>query len=545
MNLESSNASGERPAAPLDAGKKLAFGLLTIVLLVAAAEAAARLTAPPPRKANNSPVEFVGNDRGGRFPTESDEVLFWKIPANAQIPDLRPCVEERVNSHGFRGPDFSVTKAAGVKRCVFLGDSNTFGMGVEGDETYVHRVSRWLQTAKDTKWEIINTATPGYSSFQMLKMLETRVAAFRPDIVVIYAGAWNDYTPAIGGNDEKSFAQLQQFGRRSTGIFQNLKLFQAIVSILNPAEDVARAGESRPSKQEEYKKLWSERMERPDGPRLEKEQFARILTTIAERAKALGSKIIFITPPAPFTTRSRFTDGENYARIFSDVGTRGADAVADARAALLTNSAEQDKDLFCDIIHPSPAGHARVARTLCETIQRLKIDGVPTTDPAIFTETPIDLRALQIKAEHFTGNPLKPLDAATAYSYGGPENVIIVPAPSKIIYKSLALPPNAALRAELLFFRKNSYKDDAATKPVETTHFEVRVATAGVEKVVFRADKQSSDPPQVKDNNLWAGPYAYRVDLGQFGGQTVDLIFETTGESAAASWGQPKIYAYR
>lgn len=446
-------------------------------------------------------------------------------------------MEEKVNSHGFRGPDFTDKKPPGVKRVTFLGDSNTFGTGVEGDEYYVHRIARWLQTSKDTKWEVMNTAAPGYSSFQMLKMLETRVSRYEPDIVVIYAGAWNDFTPAVGEDDERAYGRIQQFSGRAKSILHKLELFERMGAFFNNSSEDAGAG-SKPTKRELYRNLWSERAERPDGPRLEKESFRKILTKIAEWCKSRGAKIIFVTPPAPFETRARFKDGETYSQILSNVASARADAVADARAALFSESGEQDKILFNDFIHPSPAGHGRVARVVARSIASLNIPGVPPAEAEMFTNDPIDLKILQKNAENYLGEPLAPVDGAILYNHGEPEHVVTAPSPYKLIYKSVTLPPNPSLRVELSLFGKINHAPDAA--PTGTVHYEIRVEALGSpEKVVFNSARAS------KGAAAFDEVYYYRIDLAEFGGKTVNLTFETKGRSAGAGWGRARIYAYR
>src|SRR5262245_26491189 len=109
--------------------RKALFGAATAAALFGLTEAGLRAAAPPVKTNVESPVDFVGNDLHGRFPTALDADCFWRIPASAAIPDLTP--PESVNSHGFRGPDFAALKPAGTRRVVLLGDSNTFGMSVE------------------------------------------------------------------------------------------------------------------------------------------------------------------------------------------------------------------------------------------------------------------------------------------------------------------------------------------------------------------------------------------------------------------------------
>lgn len=525
----------------LGAGKKLILAVATNAVLLVGAELCIRVFSRPAEKRRESPVEFVGNDRGGRFPTESDPDVFWRIPANAQIPDLRPCVEENVNSHGFRGPDFKPAKEPETKRIVFLGDSNTFGMGVEGDETYVHRIRRWLQGSRTAKWEAINTAVPGYSSFQMLRMLESRVSSYSPDIVVIYAGAWNDYTPAIGLSDEQAWAQMQKSGRGpGNGPLGDIQLFHSICNVLRPRGNMAFAATSRPSKQEEYRRLWSERMERPDGPRVEKESFQRNLVTIARKSRQWGAKVIFITPPAPFKTRTRFTDGDDYARIVNETGAAECDAVVNARDVLLTKNETEDKLLFCDIIHPTPEGHARIAQALSAALLKLNIPGLPRIDSSVFTNPPIDLKELQATADNYVSEKMSLVDAGIAYDTGGVEKVIVGPPPYRVVYKSLRLPANPCIRCNLGLFNKTAFPGSGESKPSNSATFELRISEAGgPEKVVFNITKKANG---IGD---WTGPFAYRIDLAEFSEKTVNLILECRSDAAGASWGHPQIHACR
>lgn len=526
--------------------KKIAFAVITNVALVLAAEWSLQWLGAGNPSTGDSPVEFVGNDAGGRFPTALDPMLFWSIPPHASIPDLQPCLEEKVNSEGFRGGDFSLQKPPGTRRLLLLGDSNTFGMGVEGDEPYFHRIGRWLETSKDSKWEVINSAVPGYSSFQMLQMLRTRGVRYSPDVIVVYAGAWNDYTPAIGTNDEDSFRAFREsFSRnsRTGGLFGDLRLFRFMARLATSRPDHPADVQRARSKQEEYRRLWSDRMERPDGPRLQPAQFQRILTTIAHDGKQLGAKVIFIVPPAPWSTRTRFKDGDLYAQIVRDLAMAEADGMVDARAALWTESKDSDSKYFCDIIHPNPDGHALVAQRLAAELQRLGIPGVPSGGTDGIVNEPLRLKGMQESAQHFTGDPPREVSAADAAKLDS--NLIVLPSPGKIIFKNLALPANPSMRCELTFFTRDNLKQMAPSfvpkleEHVQVT-FRVHAGAPGTPgKVVFENMKDATNA------SAWAGPYLHRIDLGEFGGRTVDLTLETTGVAKFAAWGQARIYPYR
>ncbi|NJN51290.1 MAG: SGNH/GDSL hydrolase family protein [Gammaproteobacteria bacterium] len=93
-------------------------------------------------------------------------------------------VTYRINADGFRG-EFPLFGAAKTRRRIaVLGDSFTFGIGVDDAETFVARL------AGSGRDEHLNFAVPGYSTDQQLLQLPEQVLAFEPDAiwVVVYLG---------------------------------------------------------------------------------------------------------------------------------------------------------------------------------------------------------------------------------------------------------------------------------------------------------------------------------------------------------------------
>ncbi len=94
-----------------------------------------------------------------------------------------------LNALGFRGGEFPAGKPASTVRIACVGDSWTFGMNVDQDRTYPSRLAAWLgQTRPGTRFEVLNFGVLGYSSFQGLQLLETRVLDMHPDIIAIGFG---------------------------------------------------------------------------------------------------------------------------------------------------------------------------------------------------------------------------------------------------------------------------------------------------------------------------------------------------------------------
>ena len=108
-------------------------------------------------------------------------------------------VDYRTNAHGFRGPEFSIEKAAGELRIICMGDSHTYGEGVEESQTYPSRLEQIMKEAAGRRRvEVINMGVSGYSSCQGLLLLEKEALKLAPDYVVIAYGSNDYYTELLG-----------------------------------------------------------------------------------------------------------------------------------------------------------------------------------------------------------------------------------------------------------------------------------------------------------------------------------------------------------
>ncbi len=93
-----------------------------------------------------------------------------------------------INSQGFRG-DAIRRKANNTIRVACVGDSWTFGMPVDQSQTYPSRLAAWLQQMDPGRhYEVLNLGVLGYTSFQGLQLLSSRVLDLEPDIVAIGFG---------------------------------------------------------------------------------------------------------------------------------------------------------------------------------------------------------------------------------------------------------------------------------------------------------------------------------------------------------------------
>jgi lysophospholipase L1-like esterase len=93
-------------------------------------------------------------------------------------------VDVRTNSHGLRSPERPIERQPGVRRVLVLGDSLTFGWGVEEDATYPRVVERLLNESGRPA-EVINAGVGNYNTSQQVTWFTERGLVYQPDEVVL------------------------------------------------------------------------------------------------------------------------------------------------------------------------------------------------------------------------------------------------------------------------------------------------------------------------------------------------------------------------
>lgn len=514
------------------ARKKLLFALVTNAFLLIALEGAARLvgTRPPDTSAT---IEFVGNDLAGRFPTRPDPDLFWSIPPGAAIPDTT----EVANSHGFRGPDFPARRPDGTVRILCIGDSNTFGIGVFRELTFSHRLSRWAAGGKGGKIEVLNCGVPGFSSFQMLQLIRTRALNWQPDVVIVYAGAWNDYTPAIGAGDVKLHSFIQS---TRSGSLLRLEIIRMFGSFMGGAS-VERAA----SRRSEYIRLWSDDAKRPDGPRLSPAEFVETMTAILKEVKSVGAMPILVVPPLKQKFALKFTDSTLYADLVRKVAADTQTRCVDARAKF-ASSEDDTPMLFADFVHPGALGHAWITLLISKELAGMSVRGISfPSSPATELESGyISLKSLQKSAHHRTGIGLKETPAEDVYHLV-PE-VLAFPIPCRVEWKNFHIPPSSDLHFETSIYTREGIspgQQKVLEKPTQTTapvEFKIYVARRDSEPELIFYNRRSET-----NENPFSTPIPARADLKPFAGEDVSIILEASGDVLGCSFGHARVVPYQ
>jgi len=118
-----------------------------------------------------------------------DPLLMWSPQPNFQGTFFDSPV--RINSLGFRDQEYALNKDKNTFRVVVLGDSTTFGLGVNSiAKTYHTLLEEKLNNDFDgtMNYEVINGGVTGYTSYQGLQVYKHKLSRFEPDVVLFYFG---------------------------------------------------------------------------------------------------------------------------------------------------------------------------------------------------------------------------------------------------------------------------------------------------------------------------------------------------------------------
>lgn len=125
------------------------------------------------------------------------------------------------NAERFRGVEqYAAEPAPGVVRVITVGDSITFGHGVNDDQTYPHLLAQRLGAG----YQVINAGVPGEDSEQALMDLTERVLPLNPHLVVLCVGV-NEISSLPQRYDEdrlQLWLSEEIYGERERGLADNL-----------------------------------------------------------------------------------------------------------------------------------------------------------------------------------------------------------------------------------------------------------------------------------------------------------------------------------
>ncbi|MFT7669150.1 MAG: lysophospholipase L1-like esterase [Planctomycetota bacterium] len=167
--------------------QKLALALASTALGLGVIELVVASWMPQP----GAPIESKLGDWGNNVHQASEVPgLLYELKPGAESK-YRPRNQKggkipvKINSYGMHGPEFEFEKRK-FRRVAILGDSTTFGYGVQSGQSYSSILQTMLNNRdKPTQYQTMNFGVAGYSTKEEAIVLEHKALKFKPDAIVL------------------------------------------------------------------------------------------------------------------------------------------------------------------------------------------------------------------------------------------------------------------------------------------------------------------------------------------------------------------------
>jgi hypothetical protein len=124
---------------------------------------------------------------------ECDAATGYRLMQNRTVTDNAPGefrVRYHTNQYRMRYCDIPLDKPEGTWRILGLGDSFTFGIGVEDDQTYLAFLEKMLNQGSSV--QVLNSGTGGWGTAEELVYLQDEGLRFEPDLILVGFYVAND-----------------------------------------------------------------------------------------------------------------------------------------------------------------------------------------------------------------------------------------------------------------------------------------------------------------------------------------------------------------
>ncbi len=271
-------------------------------------------------------------------------------------------VEYAVNADGFRDLPRAPVKPAGTLRVLVLGDSVTFGFGVERAEAFPAQLEARLAGA-----EVLNLGVGGYNPYTEAALLADRGLAYQPDLVLVQFSVndLNDPTLHFDAHTQQRLGEIPAAAFPDPGHrlprppppASELCRRIRVCGLLDDARVWLfrrRAGVREAS--------FAPRLELPPGP--ERRWLAGLYGEM-DRAAA-GAGAAFAVLAFPHRPQIAGDVSDRLQRDVAGIGEDGGWPTLNLVPAFRAAAPAAPEPLFLDLWHPNAAGH----RVAAEAIRR-------------------------------------------------------------------------------------------------------------------------------------------------------------------------------
>ncbi len=278
----------------------------------------------------------------------------------------------QINRFGFRGREPQIPKPEGLVRIVALGDSTTFGMEASDDDSvWVSRLVTELGQRSAGAFDAVNAGVPGYTLADSIELLDGRIAALDPDMVVV-----DQVATDIAAHARRQFGGSAKNSDSRAPVSQFLEEHSLLLNVLKVNSTPLTARLLSPRRHDSLDQSGIDR-------------YADRLATLIHECRAHGWRAILCTAPRSFGDPSAPSDQFDLAASsltnnpaltlagLNDAFDRYNEAVRDVARRTDTPLIDLDRavprraDYFTDAIHLNDAGHQLVGQTVAMEIRRL------------------------------------------------------------------------------------------------------------------------------------------------------------------------------
>ncbi len=283
------------------------------------------------------------------------------------------------NSLGFRGAEIAMPKPTGRFRIVAVGDSVTFGFGVNDTETFSAQAEQLLRRAlHGADIEVVNLAVPGYETRQEVGLVKRYASALQPDLVLI--GFYtNDVPDALAdANSNRSGTTiaaanpvkgqvLHMNPAPTSWVETQLRRSRAIYTGGHALKALLRRGEGKTGSSLELDLL-----ENHDSADLERawDRIAQQMADLQAAAAAASFKVGIVILPPREQVAGQFSDSQYQSKVRSIAEPLGFFVIDPLPAMAASPLRKNTLFIPYDRNHPSAAGHRIIGETIADFLSR-------------------------------------------------------------------------------------------------------------------------------------------------------------------------------
>lgn len=257
----------------------------------------------------------------------------------------------RTNEDGLRGDEHRPPPSPppDERRVLFLGDSWTFGLGLEEPETYPARVGAQLSAVTPLRWRVLNGGVPGFNVFSAVDRFEWLAPRYRPHVVVFTVGEFDDVLPDVNTQLRLRESAPQRWLRR----FALYRVLRRMQAYRRYRVELDAEGEYGPLRTDTAAHAQQRR------------ELDAAAQRVMDAARRVGCQVLFhmiVLKPPVAPRPGSLPSPESPLRTFRDHGARFEVTLWDP----------SDRSLVIpDDGHPSDAGAEVLARTVVDAVRTL------------------------------------------------------------------------------------------------------------------------------------------------------------------------------